>query len=115
MDNENNDPIKNVGGEKEEVKEAKVVDNVNNTTTDANSNKEMNVISLLSFIFSLIGLFIFGIPCGIAAVVLGIIGLAKAANKQTTNKWMAIAGLVIGILDILAVSFFVSQITQSIL
>ncbi len=113
MENENNDPIKNVGGEKEEVKEAQVVNDTN--TSNVNANKEMNVVCLLSFIFSMIGLIVFGIPCGIAAIVLGIIGLATTAKKQISNKWMGITGLVVGILDVVAVWYTVTQVAESLL
>ena len=111
MENENNDPIKNVGAQKEEVKEAEVIENANNTNTKG----EMNVICLLSFIFAMIGLIVFGIPCGITAIILGIIGLATTTKKQITNKWMGITGLVVGVLDVVAVGLFVSQLTQNLL
>ena len=112
MENENNDPIKNVGEEKKEVKEAQVVNETNNGN-NVNANKEMNVVCLLSFIFAMIGLIMFGMPCGTVAIILGIIGLATTAKKQISNKWMGITGLVVGILDVVTVGFYLSQIIEN--
>ena len=71
-------------------------------------NKEINVIGLISMIIALIGLFIFGIPCGVAALILGIIGIATAGD--TKGKGMAIAGTIIGAIDLIAVLWFVNII-----
>lgn len=65
-------------------------------------NKQNNKNALASFILSLVGIIIAGIPCGIAAVVTGGIGLAKFNPNTEKNKWMAIFGLVLGIVDIVA-------------
>lgn len=71
-------------------------------------NKELNVLGLISMIIALIGLFIFGIPCGVAALILGIIGIATAGD--TKGKGMAIAGTIIGAIDLIAVLWFVNII-----
>ena len=71
-------------------------------------NKELNVLGLISMIIALIGLFIFGIPCGVAALILGIIGIATAGD--TKGKGMAIAGTVVGAIDLVAVPWFVNII-----
>ncbi len=63
-------------------------------------NKQNNKMALASFILSLVGLIIAGIPCGIAAVVTGGIGLSKFNPDTEKNKWMAIFGIVLGIVDI---------------
>lgn len=69
--------------------------------------KKTEPLSLISFISSLVGLFIFGIVFGIASVIMSAIGLGKI-NKNP-EKWkgkgFAIAGIIIGIIDILA--FFI--------
>lgn len=103
MENENNDPIKNVGEKQEEVKEAKVVDN--NSTRETVNNDQTNIFALLSFIFAMVGLLVAGMPCGIVAIVLGIIGLVTISKKPANNKWMAITGLIVGILDVVSVGF----------
>ena len=63
--------------------------------------KELNVYGLISMILALVGLFIFGLPCGIASIVLGIIGLMVASENKGTG--MAVTGLVIGIIDVVAI------------
>ena len=61
-------------------------------------NKELNVLGLISMIIAIIGLFIFGIPCGVASLILGIVGIATAG--ETKGKGMAIAGTVVGAIDL---------------
>lgn len=71
-------------------------------------NKELNVLGLISMIIALVGLFIFGIPCGIASLILGIIGIVTAG--ETKGKGMAIAGTVVGTVDLVAVLWLVNLI-----
>lgn len=71
-------------------------------------NKELNVLGLISMIIALVGLFIFGIPCGVASLILGIIGIATAG--ETKGKGMAIAGTVVGAIDLVAVLWLVNLI-----
>ena len=67
--------------------------------------RKNNTAGLISFIFSLIGIFIMGIPCGIVAVITGIVGIATFKKEEEKNKWMAITGLCVGIADIVLVLF----------
>ena len=71
-------------------------------------NKELNVLGLISMIIAIIGLFIFGIPCGVVSLILGIIGIATAG--ETKGKGMAIAGTVVGVIDLVTVLWFVNII-----
>ena len=71
-------------------------------------NKELNILGLISMIIALIGLFIFGIPCGVASLILGIIGIATAGD--TKGKGMAITGTIIGAIDLVAVLWLVNII-----
>ena len=71
-------------------------------------NKELNVLGLISMIIAIIGLFIFGIPCGVTSLILGIIGIATAG--ETKSKGMAIAGTVVGAIDLVTVLWFVNII-----
>ena len=71
-------------------------------------NKELNVLGLISMIIAIIGLFIFGIPCGVTSLILGIIGIATAG--ETKGKGMAIAGTVVGAIDLVTVLWFVNII-----
>ena len=50
------------------------------------------VLNILSFVFSIVGIFFAGIPFGIAAVVLGIIGLATHGRL----KGFGISGIIVG-------------------
>lgn len=71
-------------------------------------NKELNVLGLISMVIAIVGLFIFGIPCGVASLILGIIGIATAGD--TKGKGMAITGTIIGAIDLVAVLWFVNII-----
>ena len=71
-------------------------------------NKELNVLGLISMIIAIVGLFIFGIPCGVTSLILGIIGIATAG--ETKGKGMAIAGTVVGAIDLVTVLWFVNII-----
>ena len=92
----------------EEVKDTKIEEPVVEKTTvveTINEDKPMqyNVCGLLSFIFSLVGLLIFGMPCGIAAVILGIIGLCTFKSDIHKGKGLTIAGIAVGAVDIIFV------------
>ena len=66
--------------------------------------KKMNGACLASFILALVGIIVAGIPCGIAAIISGGIGLSKFnPETQKNNKWMAIIGIIVGIIDIVVV------------
>ena len=71
-------------------------------------NKESNVLGLISMVIAIIGLFVFGIPCGVASLILGIIGIATAG--ETKGKGMAIAGTVVGAIDLVTVLWLVNLI-----
>ena len=73
----------------------------NNTQMPA--QKVNNKLALSSFILSLVGLLIAGIPCGIAALITGVMGLTKFNPETEKNKWMAIFGIVVGIIDAILV------------
>ena len=64
-------------------------------------NKKLNILGLISMLLALLGLFVFGIPCGIASLVLGIIGIVTAGEAKGIG--MAVTGTVIGAFDLLTV------------
>ena len=66
------------------------------------------MLGLISMIIAIVGLFICGIPCGVTSLILGIIGIATAG--ETKGKGMAIAGTVVGAIDLVAVLWFVNII-----
>ena len=120
MEEENN-PIKTVGentetnqnetqSQEEKVYQAEVVNQNANTQ---NMQKINNSFALASFICSIVGLLIFGIPCGVAAIVTGILGLVKFDSEKEKNKWMAIVGLVVGIFDFIIVAMYNVMRTSS--
>ena len=68
--------------------------------------KKNNVFAIVSLVLSLVGLIVAGLPCGIAAVVTGIIGLVKFDAETQKGKGMAIAGIIVGAVDIVLVVLF---------
>lgn len=72
-------------------------------------NKKLNILGLISMLLALLGLFVFGIPCGIASLVLGIIGIATAGEDK--GKGMAVTGTVIGAFDLLTVLFLLNIVS----
>ena len=70
--------------------------NVENTAQNQTTDKKMNICCLLSFIFSMVGIVMFGLICGITATILGIVGLTTFNEKEQTAKWMGITGLSVG-------------------
>ena len=65
------------------------------------AEKNYTGIAIASFICGLVGLFYYQIPCGIAALITGIIGLIKYNPEKEKGKWMSITGIVLGSLEIL--------------
>lgn len=81
-------------------------------TVDADQPLQTNGLGVAGFVSSLVGLFIFGIVLGAMAVIFCAIALGQI-NKQP-GKWkgkgLVIAGLVIGLLDIIIVLVLVSML-----
>ena len=63
---------------------------------------DWDIFSILGFIFGIVGFFGLPLLFGIAAIVLSIIGLKKTSNGQL-GKGFAIAGLILGILEVLII------------
>ena len=84
--------------------------------TQANTQqKKLNPYALASFICSLIGLVIFGLPMGIAAIVTGVNGNTSFDPETQSNKWMAIFGIVLGIIDVICVAFYMMTVYNSMI
>ena len=75
---------------------------------EENQVQKYNVCAIISFICSLIGLFKYGIFFGIASLVLGIIGVKKCKKDNEKGKWMAVVGIVLGIIEIIYFIFVVA-------
>ncbi|MCR5146905.1 MAG: DUF4190 domain-containing protein [Clostridia bacterium] len=76
--------------------------------------KKTNPQALASFILALVGIIVAGIPCGIAAVITGILGLTKFNPETQKNKWMAIVGIVLGAIDIILVAIALPTILKNL-
>ncbi len=59
----------------------------------------MNVCGALSLAIGIIGLFVLPLWCGIAAVILGVIGLCKSSVCYS-GKGVSISGIVLGAISI---------------
>ena len=77
---------------------------VNRIIKHVADDKKTNAMALTGFITGVVGLIIFGIILGIVAVVFSSIGLSKINKnpEKFSGKGFGIAGLVLGIIDILA-------------
>ena len=75
---------------------------------EENQVQKYNVCAIISFVCSLIGLFKYGIFFGIASLVLGIIGVKKCKKDNEKGKWMAVVGIVLGIIEIIYFIFVVA-------
>jgi hypothetical protein len=66
-------------------------------------DQRTNGMALAGFICSLVGLFIFGVVLGVLGIIFSAIGLGKIAKDSSRwkGKGMAIAGLVVGVVDII--------------
>lgn len=67
--------------------------------------RQINVCCLLSFIFAMVGIFVFGLFMGLAAAILGIIGVVKFKKESQKFRWMGITGLVVGAIEFIVMSF----------
>jgi len=64
-------------------------------------NNSKKGFGIASFVLSLIGLFLFGLPLGILAVIFGAISWSESGLGR--------AGLIIGVIDIASVLLFYSM------
>ena len=91
-----NEPIKEQANTNnwEEVKKGEVVG-------QKEEDKKYNGVGIASFVCGLVGIFYYQLPCGLAALITGIIGIVKFNQSKEKGKWMAITGVVLGALEIL--------------
>ena len=66
----------------------------------APAKKKVNGLAVAGFVVSLVGLFCFGWLCGILSIVFSAVALKQIPAKNQGGKGLAVAGLVIGIIDI---------------
>lgn len=79
----------------------------NETEVMGNEAKKFNKEGIVSLIFSIVGIFVAGLPCGLVAFITGIIGVANFKPDTEKGKWMAITGLVIGVIDIVISAIYI--------
>lgn len=100
MEENNNEEVKKEVEEQNVVKEAELVNTTNtNNQTQTNQSDTRN-LAIASLVCSLVGLVIFRFPLAVAALITGIIAYNKEDVETTNSKGMAIAGIVIGAVDI---------------
>lgn len=73
---------------------------------EENQVKKASPLAIASLVLSLVGLLVAGLPCGIAALITGIIGLVKFDAQTQKGKGMAIAGIIVGAIDVVLVVFY---------
>lgn len=83
--------------------------NTNNNVNTVHNNQpttKANGLAIASFVVSLVGLLIFGLPCGIISLSMGITALKRIKIfPEMKGRGLAIAGIVIGSVDIVCVLF----------
>lgn len=96
--------------EEAKVAQNRIVEDAHETASYENQGmKKVTVLGMISFIFSLIGIFFAGLPCGIVALITGIIGIAKFNPEKETNRWMAITGLALGAVEIVVMVLWLTN------
>ena len=99
----------------EQVEEQQNIENAEETVEEvveenAEPEKKFNGYAIASLTCSLVGLIIFGMPLGLAAIITGINALKEFDEETQKHKWIAILGLVIGIIDVIFVSQYAINI-----
>lgn len=77
--------------------------------------KTFNKLGIVSLVFCIAGIFVAGLPCGLVAFISGIIGIANFKSDTEKGKWMAITGLVIGVIDIVISAIYIIAVGGGII
>ena len=86
-----------------------------NSSSGQTENKKLNICCLLSFIFAMIGIIVYGFFCGIIATILGIIGVATFKPQSQKAKGLGIAGLAVGAVEFVVMGLIVFSSVASLL
>ena len=68
-------------------------------------------MAIASLVCGLVGLLIFGFVLGPLAIIFGAVGIGKANKLGGKGKGMAIAGLIIGAVDVLLIIVFLALLS----
>jgi len=61
--------------------------------------QEKDIVAIWSFVLGIASIFLASIGIiPIFAIILGIIGLNRTKDKENSGRWMAVTGLILGIL-----------------
>lgn len=70
-------------------------------SNENNKSLKLSTNALAGFIVSLVGIIIFAIPCGVSSTIFSALALKDTNSGKFRGKGLAIAGLIIGIIDII--------------
>ena len=88
-----------------------IYNNKNKTISVQQATKTAEGLAIASLVTGIVGFFVFGIPLGILATIFGAIALSRTSkNPELSGKGLAIAGLILGIVDIIGALIAVSLI-----
>lgn len=83
---------------------------------------QQNTMGLLAMIFGIVGIplgvccWFGGLPLAVAGIVLGVLGMRKAAEGLATNRGMALAGVICGAVGVvLSIAAFVFSLVSNAL
>ena len=99
----------------EDKRTSEIDEQVKNDTPEKKSDTkddegQTDGMAIASFILSIAGFFIAGLILGTLSIIFGAIGLARTSGGKKKGLGLAIAGLVIGILDVLLVLIVLSSL-----
>ncbi len=87
---------------------------VTETAPATPAKTRMSACAIAGFVLSLIGIFWAGLICGILGIIFSAIGMrAATVNPQVKGKGLAIAGLVISIIDVALILMLASAIMSA--
>lgn len=90
----------------------------NNQNNDMPVQAKINPLGIASLVLALIGLLVAGIPCGIAAVVTGIMAIVKFVKEKEKTSVVTVVlaaiGLIIGLADVILVAIALPTIVANI-
>ena len=82
--------------------------------TDLKREKQtINGLALVSFICSIVGTVVLRFPCGTVSILMGILAIVRFDEENEKGKWMAVVGLILGILEIGLVIYIICTNKQA--